>query len=71
MVEIESDVAAYSIRSFCRAHSISPAFYYKLQQLGLGPRELRLGARTLISREAAGDWRRERESDARKSLSCK
>jgi hypothetical protein len=67
MVEIEDGVAAYSIKNFCRAHSISPAFYHKLQRLGLGPRELRLGARTLISRESAGEWRREREGAARKN----
>jgi hypothetical protein len=66
MVELEDVVAAYSIKDFCRAHSISPAFYHKLQREGLGPRELRLGARTLISRESAGEWRRERELTPRK-----
>jgi hypothetical protein len=67
MVEIEDDVAAYSIKTFCRAHSISPAFYYKLQRQGIGPRELKLGVRTLISREAAAEWRRERERAAREN----
>jgi hypothetical protein len=67
MVGIEDDVAAYSIRTFCRAHSISPAFYYKLQRQGLGPRELKLGARTLISAESAAEWRRAREGAARKN----
>jgi hypothetical protein len=66
MAEIE-DTAAYSIRAFCAAHQISTAFYFKLQRQGIGPRELRLGARTLISAEAAADWRRERELASRKN----
>jgi hypothetical protein len=66
MVGIEDDIAAYSIRTFCRAHAISPAFYYKLQRQGIGPRELRLGVRTLISKEAAAEWRRSRELATRK-----
>jgi hypothetical protein len=66
MVEIEDDVAAYSIKNFCRAHAISVAFYFKLQRQGIGPRELKLGVRTLISKEAAAEWRRSRELATRK-----
>lgn len=53
---------ALSISHFCQAHSISEAFYYKLKKQGLGPREMRVGARTLISLEAAAAWRAEREN---------
>jgi hypothetical protein len=57
----DGDIDAYSIPGFCRAHNISQAFYHKLQAQGLGPRVMRLGARTLITKESAAAWRRERE----------
>ena len=53
---------ALSIPEFCEAHGISEAFYYKLKKQGEGPREMKLGARTLISLEAAAEWRRAREN---------
>jgi hypothetical protein len=56
--------AAYSIAAFCVAHDISESFYFKLREQGLGPREMRVGARVLISLESAERWRRERESTA-------
>jgi hypothetical protein len=58
------DFDAYSIEEFCRRHSISVPFYYKLRDKNPPetPREFELGARVLISREAAADWRREREA---------
>jgi hypothetical protein len=53
------DLDAFSIEEFCRRHSISVPFYYKLRELGLTPREMEKGARVLITREAAADWRRD------------
>ena len=52
---------ALSILEFCDAHGISEGFYYKLKKQRKGPREMRLGKRTLITFESAADWRRERE----------
>jgi hypothetical protein len=49
--------ACFSVASFCVAHHISEAFYYKLKGQGLGPREMRVGARILISFEDAAAWR--------------
>jgi hypothetical protein len=54
--------AAYTIATFCLAHDISPAFYYKLRSLGQGPVEMKIGTRRLISFEAAAAWRRARET---------
>ena len=45
-----------------RAHGISEGFFYKLKKQGEGPREMKLGARTLITLESAAEWRREREN---------
>jgi hypothetical protein len=53
--------ACFTINEFCAAHGISPAFYYKLKSLGLGPDEMKIGSRRLISFEAAARWRAERE----------
>jgi len=52
--------ACFSVASFCVAHHISEAFYYKLKGQGLGPREMQLGARILITFEDAAAWRAER-----------
>jgi hypothetical protein len=54
--------AAYSIDEFARAHDLSVAMYFKLRNLGLGPDEMRVGRRRLISFEAAERWRRQREN---------
>jgi hypothetical protein len=53
--------AAYTVLQFCTAHNLSPAFYYKIKAQGLGPTEMKIGARRLISFEAAAAWRSERE----------
>ena len=52
---------ALSILEFCDAHGISEGFYYKLKKQCRGPREMRLGKRTLVTFESAAEWRRERE----------
>jgi hypothetical protein len=54
--------AAFTIAEFCRAHRISQSMYFKMRNLGLGPREIAVGSRRLISLESAERWRRERES---------
>jgi len=55
--------AAYSIAAFCAAHDLSEGMYFKIRKQGLGPREMRVGSRVLITQEAAAAWRRERESE--------
>jgi hypothetical protein len=52
---------AFSMGEFCAAHRISTDYYLKLQRKGLGPVIMKVGGRTLISVEAAADWRRARE----------
>lgn len=64
MLPPEDATDAYPIREFCRRHNIAESFFFKLQQQGLGPRIMRVGARVLISKEAAADWRRAREAAA-------
>jgi hypothetical protein len=61
---------AFSIRAFCQRHSISESFFHKLRSLGLGPAIMRVGARTLISREAAKRWRAEREAAAQQEVAA-
>ena len=56
------DLDAYTIRQFCARHGLSIAFFYKLKAQGLTPNEIQLGARRLISKEAAAAWRRAREA---------
>jgi len=53
-----------SIKQFCADHGISRSFFYKLIQQGRGPRVTKLGARTLVSAEAAAVWRAMMEQGA-------
>ena len=51
----------FTIQEFCEQHRISRSFYYELQRKGLGPAEMKVGRRRLISREAALQWRQHME----------
>ncbi len=53
---------AYSVESFCARHGISRAYFYLLIKRQQAPRIMKLGARTLITREAAAAWRSQMES---------
>ena len=53
---------ALSIPECCEAHGISEGVYYKLKKQGKGPREMKVGARTLITFESAAEGRRTREN---------
>src|SRR5262245_21197394 len=57
------DAGAFTVDDFCALHRLSRAMYYKLNKRGKGPREIRLGAKILISREAAAEWRRALEAE--------
>ena len=54
----------YSVIEFCQAHRISRGTFYKLLGEGLGPTAVKIGRRTLISSEAAQEWRRRMEQEA-------
>jgi predicted DNA-binding transcriptional regulator AlpA len=47
----------YTISEFCTAHRISRSLFYQLLRQGRGPRITRIGARVLIARLAADEWR--------------
>jgi hypothetical protein len=49
----------FSIKEFCVATKIGKNTYYKLQSIGRGPREIRIGSKILISAEDAALWRQE------------
>jgi predicted DNA-binding transcriptional regulator AlpA len=51
------ELRAFSVPEFCQAHRISRAFFYKLLKAKSGPRILKLGYRTIVSAEAAAEWR--------------
>jgi predicted DNA-binding transcriptional regulator AlpA len=56
---------ALTIDEFCKAFGISRSLYYILRRQGLGPREMRFGVHIVISMEAADQWRREHEGNAK------
>jgi hypothetical protein len=52
---------AHTIMSFCASNKISLSKFFDLKRRGLGPREIELDGRVIITPEAESDWRRERE----------
>jgi hypothetical protein len=54
--------AVFTIASFCSAHFLSESMFFKMRETGIGPREMRVGARVFITFEAAAAWRAEREA---------
>lgn len=58
--DFDGGADAYSIPAFARRHGFSQSFYFKLKAQGLGPEEMRVGRRVLISTAAAKQWRKQR-----------
>jgi hypothetical protein len=54
--------AAFTVREFCWAHRISRALFYLMMREGRGPRVMKARRRTLITAEAAAEWRQRMES---------
>ena len=53
---MNNDRDAYPITEFCKRHGFSRSHYYGLPA-DERPREMRVGNRVLISKEAAAEWR--------------
>jgi hypothetical protein len=64
-------IECYSRLEFCRSHRVSERFYRILRQAGLGPDEIHLGTKILISKEAAARWRAEREAASKAEAEAK
>lgn len=53
----------YTVPQFCDAHNVSRTHLYALWKEDKGPRLMKVGRRTLISAEAAADWRKRMEDE--------
>jgi len=62
------DPPVYSISEFCETHRIARSFLYVLLREGNGPRIMKLGRRTFITREAAAEWRARIERETKASV---
>lgn len=55
----------YTVAEFCEEHGgISKVFFYALLKKGKGPRLMKVGRRTLITAEAASEWRNQMERES-------
>jgi len=59
-----ADVDTYTVETFCDRNQICKGMFYKLLKTGMGPRIMKVGTRTLISIEAAAEWRRRMEAES-------
>lgn len=62
--ELTPQTGATTVDEFCQAHRISRGTFYNLLRDGRGPAVMKIGARTLVSIEAAAAWRRRMEQGA-------
>ena len=46
----------FTVATFCEAHKISRALFYKLRNEGKAPHTFNIGRRVLISKDAARAW---------------
>ena len=60
--DVIAPVVVYTVAEFCSAHKISRSKLYELSHAGIGPRSIKIGARNLITAEAAVAWRRQLEA---------
>lgn len=51
-----------TVDQFCAEHGISRAMFYKLLKENRAPAVMKVGTRTLISEEAAANWRHQMEA---------
>jgi predicted DNA-binding transcriptional regulator AlpA len=54
--------AAQTVAEFCDDNRISRSKFYQLIDQGIAPRIMRIGAKVLITSDAAAEWRAEREA---------
>ena len=59
VLDVADGADAFTVNEFCARHRISVQLFYKNRKQM--PRSFNIGARVLISKEAAAAWRRERE----------
>ena len=52
---------SFSVNEFCFQENISRSMFYKICKLGLGPKILKVGRRTLITALSAAEWRKKME----------
>ena len=56
-----TQIRPFDVDSFCDFHRMSRRLLYQLWSEGRGPRVMKVGRRTLISAEAAAEWRKQME----------
>jgi len=62
MAETVTEPLAYPVPAFCKAVGISVRTFYALVGRGEGPPIIKIGRRTVIRREAADQWLKDREA---------
>lgn len=55
---------SHTIGQWCALRSISRPFYYKLKAKGLGPREMRVLGKILITDDADAEWQQARQAES-------
>jgi hypothetical protein len=53
---------AFPVPVFCGRNNLSEPSYYKMRAQGLGPKEMRIGTKVLITLAAEAEWQRAREN---------
>jgi predicted DNA-binding transcriptional regulator AlpA len=58
-----------SVSAFCTDNGLSRSLFYRLLKDGRGPRVTKIGRRSLISGQAASEWRARMEGETAQAAS--
>jgi hypothetical protein len=68
MDNVASRQPSFTIAEWCADKRISRSSYYNLKRAGLGPAELRVGVKIIITPEADAAWRQQMQARAQDDL---
>ena len=54
--DVEDEGGAITLLDFCDRYKLSRSTFYEMRKRGLGPREIHIGRRVLITRRAIREW---------------
>jgi predicted DNA-binding transcriptional regulator AlpA len=69
-MEVNMTAHAMTVDEFCQSHRISRGTFYNLLKSDQGPAVMKVGSRTLVSEEAAAEWRRHVEGASAKRVAA-
>ena len=66
-IDHDGSSTVFTVDELCADNKISRVLFYSLRKAGKGPRVMKLGRRTLITKAAVADWHTAMETEAQEA----